>query len=64
MTPRDKQPTRWPPPNIDWRGVKGIREVIAHDYDEIDIDLLAATVRGDLPGLKAAILGCLGGSGA
>ena len=49
-------------PDVDWRGVKGIREVIAHDYDDIDVEVLAAVVRDDLPGLQAAILGFLGGS--
>ena len=24
-------------PSVDWRGVKGIRTVIAHDYDEVNI---------------------------
>ncbi len=47
-------------PDVDWRGVKGIREVIAHDYDDIDVEVLASVVREDLPSLEAAIVGLLG----
>ncbi len=42
-------------PDVNWRGVKGIREVIAHDYDEVDVDLLEGVVRDSLPGLRAAV---------
>jgi uncharacterized protein with HEPN domain len=42
-------------PGVNWRGVKGMREVIAHDYDDIDVDLLAGVVRDSLPGLAAAV---------
>jgi len=42
-------------PEVNWRGVKGMREVITHDYDEVDTEVLAGAVRDDLPGLRAAI---------
>lgn len=42
-------------PDVNWRGVKGMREVIAHDYDEMDVEGLARVVRDDLPGLRAAV---------
>ena len=42
-------------PGVNWRGVKGMREVIAHDYDEVDGKLVASVVRNDLPGLRAAV---------
>jgi uncharacterized protein with HEPN domain len=42
-------------PGIDWRGVKGMREVIAHDYDDVDVEALEGVVRDDLPGLRAAV---------
>ena len=42
-------------PNVNWRGVKGMREVIAHDYDDVDVEVLASVVRNDLPGLRAAV---------
>lgn len=46
-------------PAVNWRGVKGIREVLAHDYDEIEVDLLADIVRENLPGLRDAISSAL-----
>jgi uncharacterized protein with HEPN domain len=42
-------------PDVNWRGVKGMREVIAHDYDEVDTEILVGVVRDDLAGLRAAI---------
>lgn len=49
-------------PSVNWKGVKGIREVIAHDYDEIDVELLATVIRDDIPALGAAVRGALAGS--
>lgn len=49
-------------PSVDWKGVKGIREVLAHDYDEIDVELLAAIIRDDFPGLGVAVNQMLAGS--
>ena len=43
-------------PEVDWRGVRGIREVIAHDYEDVDVEVLAGVVRDDLPGLQTAIV--------
>lgn len=40
---------------VDWRGVKGIREVIAHDYDDVDVEILAGVIRDNLPDLRAAV---------
>jgi uncharacterized protein with HEPN domain len=42
-------------PGVSWRGIKGIREVIANDYEEVDIEILAGVVRDDLPGLRTAV---------
>lgn len=41
-------------PSVNWRGVKGIREVLVHDYDMVDVDLLVEVVRNNLPGLRKA----------
>lgn len=46
-------------PGVDWKGVKAIREVIAHEYDEIDLEVLAHVVRSELPGLRDAVVGAL-----
>lgn len=42
-------------PGVNWKGVKGIREVIAHDYDDVDVEILADVVRDELPGLRDAV---------
>lgn len=42
-------------PEVNWRGVKGIREVIAYDYEEVDVELVAGVVRDNLPGVLAAV---------
>jgi uncharacterized protein with HEPN domain len=47
-------------PDIPWKVAKGIREVLAHDYLRLDLDVLEITVDDDLPALITAIDGALG----
>ena len=49
-------------PDVNWRSVKGLREVIAHDYDDVDVEVLAGVVRDDLPGLRATVSASLASS--
>jgi uncharacterized protein with HEPN domain len=42
-------------PEVNWRGLKGIREVLAHDYDELDAEILAEVVRDKLPAVREAV---------
>lgn len=49
-------------PDVNWRSVKGMCEVIAHDYDDVDVDVLAGVVRDDLPGLRATVSASLASS--
>ena len=42
-------------PGVDWRGVKGIRDVMAHDYLDVETDVIADVVADYLPGLRAEI---------
>jgi len=42
-------------PAIDWRGIKGLREIIVHDYGDIDAELLVGVVLDDLPGLGMVV---------
>ena len=49
-------------PDVNWRSVKGMREVIAHDYDDVDVEVLASVVRDDLPGLRATVSASLASS--
>jgi uncharacterized protein with HEPN domain len=46
-------------PEVDWVGVKGIRDVIAHDYDDVDVEIIRASLADDLPGLKKAVVRAL-----
>lgn len=42
-------------PGVDWRGVKGIRDVMAHDYLDVEIEVINDVVADYLPGLRAAV---------
>lgn len=43
-------------PQIPWREVMGMRDIIVHHYFEIDADIILATVRENVPCLHEAIL--------
>ena len=42
-------------PSIEWREVKGVRDVIAHHYFDIDANEIFTIVNNDLETLKDAI---------
>lgn len=42
-------------PEIPWRRVIGLRNVLAHAYASIDWDLLWSVIERDLPGLLKAV---------
>lgn len=42
-------------PQIDWKGMRGMRNKIVHDYDNVDLKILWDTVKGDLPDLLKQI---------
>jgi uncharacterized protein with HEPN domain len=42
-------------PNVPWRKVKGARTFLAHDYENVDLDILREVVTDDLPILRAAV---------
>jgi len=42
-------------PEIPWRDIIGQRNIVAHEYGQIDYDLLYKTVRQDMPGLIAVL---------
>jgi uncharacterized protein with HEPN domain len=42
-------------PEIPWKAAKGIRDILAHDYLRLDLDVLEATLDDDVPALIAAI---------
>jgi len=45
--------TRQQYPEIPWKSIVGMRNVIIHTYDVIDLDILWDTVQNDLPALIA-----------
>lgn len=40
---------------VSWRGFSGFRDVLIHQYDDIDMEKVWETVRDDLTPLKTAI---------
>lgn len=42
-------------PSIDWKGVMGVRDIIAHHYFEVDPDAVLSIIKNDLKPLKQAI---------
>jgi uncharacterized protein with HEPN domain len=36
-------------PNIPWRQMAGLRDVVIHDYDELDFDILWNVIQVNLP---------------
>jgi uncharacterized protein with HEPN domain len=42
-------------PHIDWRGIKGIRNVLSHNYFDIDAEQILRICRRDVPELTQTI---------
>ena len=42
-------------PSIDWKGVMGVRDIIAYHYFEVDPDAVFDIIKNDLAPLKEAI---------
>ena len=42
-------------PDVPWRAIKGMRDVIGHGYHRVDLRVVQSTVRQDLALLEAAI---------
>ena len=39
--------------SVEWKSIKGMRNVVAHKYGKFDFDVLCETVTEDIPKLKA-----------
>lgn len=39
-------------PGIDWKGVMGMRDIIAHHYFDLDAEIVYDVIKNDLPQLK------------
>jgi uncharacterized protein with HEPN domain len=46
-------------PQLPWRALAGLRDVLIHQYDSVDLERVWAIVEGDLPGLREAIAALL-----
>lgn len=50
--------------SVDWRSLKGMREILAHDYEDVDTAIVREAVEERLPRLIQAIEGALVGEEA
>jgi uncharacterized protein with HEPN domain len=46
-------------PAIDWRGIKGFRNILTHDYLGVDIERVWQMIEVHLPALRRAVAGML-----
>jgi uncharacterized protein with HEPN domain len=42
-------------PSIDWKGFKGFRDVLIHNYDRVDVAIVWKTLAEELPPLVVAV---------
>ena len=42
-------------PELPWRAIGGTRDRLIHDYSRVDLEVIWATVREDLPGLRVVL---------
>lgn len=42
-------------PSVDWKGVMGVRDIIAHHYFEVDPEAVLDIIKNDIEPLKKAI---------
>lgn len=42
-------------PQIDWKGVKGIRDILVHDYFNIDAEEIFDVCKNDIPELLTTV---------
>lgn len=42
-------------PEIDWRGYGGLRDIITHQYFQVQLSLVWTTIKQELPALREAV---------
>ena len=53
LTEKELLPTY---PSIDWKGLMGVRDIIAHRYFQIDSEAVFSIIKEEIPALKDAII--------
>ncbi len=43
-------------PQVDWKGLKGLRDIIGHQYFDINAEAILQTCKNDIPVLKDVVL--------
>ncbi len=44
-------------PEIDWRGIRAVRNFVAHDYDGTDVEILWQAIAVEFPWIVSHLLG-------
>jgi uncharacterized protein with HEPN domain len=42
-------------PNVDWKGAKGVRDIISHHYFDLDAELIFGICKNDMKGLQETV---------
>ena len=42
-------------PEVDWRGISGLRNVLVHGYFEVDLETIWAVIQHDVPVLEGTV---------
>lgn len=53
-TQRHTESTKARHPEVDWRGISGLRNVLVHSYFEVDLETIWTIIQRDLPVLENA----------
>jgi len=58
---RISEQTRVAFPELPWNEMIGLRNILIHEYDDVDLSIVWSTVRNELPNLVAALQKIIGG---
>jgi uncharacterized protein with HEPN domain len=52
---RLSEPLRTMHPEVNWRSIRGFRNIVVHDYVDVELDAVWQIAVNDLPVLKTAV---------